>query len=467
MQQIGRDGGIDDTSGSGQFADRSGGIFDSSGAAPPPTITSIDPGETTAVVTYTGVANFWRVDGGASSALGVSPATITGLTAGEDYNTPGLEISIDGVVWSTPVAFGTDNPASGGGGPSTAITGSVGQAAATGQAAIINLPTGIQAGLGTASASGLQASIANSTVVAAGVAAAAALGQPAIIALPTAVAAGLGAAQAVGLTATIAISAGIAAGVGAASASGLAASIAQGLVVAGGIAQAQASGQQAGISLGSNVTIAAGVGLAQALGLGAQILASTNIAAAVGAAAAAGLPASIAVATGANIAAGVGVASAAGLTAGVNVLGPLTVGCAVAAADAAGLRAIIRTLGVLPPYAEQPMTSSSWSYSQTATLWSLVSRDDWGGQVTHAEPVLFLCDFRSDKARAVTASGDEFTTRLLIYTSLPGIKQGDMVLMSATGEPDPFKAGADEVRAVKEYADTFRADAPADYLVAT
>jgi hypothetical protein len=187
----------------------------------------------------------------------------------------------------------------------------------------------------------------------------------------------------------------------------------------------------------------------------------------IGAAEASGLPATITAGTGTNIAAGVGLASASGLAAGITLLGPLTISCAVGSADAVGLRAIIRTLGALPPYAEQPKTASSWSYNRTATLWSFVSRDEWGGQTVHAEPVLFLCDYAADSKRAVTAAGDEFTTRLLVYTSLPGLKQGDMLLIGATAERDPYMAGAHEVRAVTEFGDTFSTDGPPDFRVAT
>ncbi len=303
----------------------------------------------------------------------------------------------------------------------------------------------INGNVGVATASGLQAAI----------------GQPTLIAGQ------VGAADASGLSASIALNTGILAGVGVATASGLQASIAQGLVIAGGIGEAQASGLQAAISLGSNVTIAAGVGVAQALGLGAQIITSTNIAAAVGEAQASGLPASITVASGTTIAGGVGEAAASGLPAAITFPGPVTISCNVGAADAIGLRAIIRTLGLLPEYAAQPNTASSWSYKRTATLWSLVSRDEWGGQTTHAEPVLFRCDYATDSKRAVTAAGDEFTTRLLVYTSLPGVKQGDMLLIGATAERDPYQAGAHEVRAVTEFGDTFSADGPPDFRIAT
>jgi hypothetical protein len=118
-------------------------------------------------------------------------------------------------------------------------------------------------------------------------------------------------------------------------------------------------------------------------------------------------------------------------------------------------------------YLEQPMTSASWSYKQTATLWPLTGRDEWTGAVTHGAPALFLCDYAEDDVRMRSASGEEFTSKLLIYTSLPGVKQGDMVKIGASSVADPFAAGAEEVRAVRTWADTFRAEGDPDFRIAT
>jgi hypothetical protein len=136
-------------------------------------------------------------------------------------------------------------------------------------------------------------------------------------------------------------------------------------------------------------------------------------------------------------------------------------GATLAPAVAAGL------LYVPGAYASQPTTTASWSYRQTATLWRLTGRDAWTGQVTHAAPVLFLCDYAEDEQRLRLSSGEEFTTQLLIYTSLPGVKQGDMVLIGSSSSADPFAAGASEVRAVRTWADTFTADGPPDFRIAT
>ena len=118
-------------------------------------------------------------------------------------------------------------------------------------------------------------------------------------------------------------------------------------------------------------------------------------------------------------------------------------------------------------YLSQPITSASWSYKQTATLWRLVATEAWGGQTTHELAGLFLCDYAEEERRMVSSRGDEFVSRLLVYTSLPGIKQGDMVLIGASGVADPYAAGAQEVRAVATWADTFKAEGAPDFRIAT
>jgi hypothetical protein len=78
-----------------------------------PVIVDVTATDTTAVVTYTGTATHYRLDGGASVAIGASPHTITSLTADTEYD---LEITADEVTWTAVYPFGTDNSGSGGGG---------------------------------------------------------------------------------------------------------------------------------------------------------------------------------------------------------------------------------------------------------------------------------------------------------------------------------------------------------------
>lgn len=78
-----------------------------------PVIVDVTATDTTAVVTYTGTATHYRLDGGASVAIGASPHTITGLTTDAEY---GVEITADEVTWTAVYPFGTDNSGDGGGG---------------------------------------------------------------------------------------------------------------------------------------------------------------------------------------------------------------------------------------------------------------------------------------------------------------------------------------------------------------
>ena len=107
----------------------------------PLAIIDVTGGTTTAVVTYSGAASFYRLDGGSSIALGASPATITGLTANTEYS---IEISADGSTWADPVDFGTLNPADGGGAYESEVT------AAASLSAAIQIARSATAGLGAA-----------------------------------------------------------------------------------------------------------------------------------------------------------------------------------------------------------------------------------------------------------------------------------------------------------------------------
>lgn len=142
VQRSTRRGTIVTTAGPGQRADRSGAIVSGAGAAVP-LILGIAPGVDTAIVTHSGGATLWRVNGGTASALGVSPATITGLEPGEQYDTPGLQIGIDGSVWSAGFAFGTENPATGGGGPVTELPIGRADSSETALALAIVMPIGV------------------------------------------------------------------------------------------------------------------------------------------------------------------------------------------------------------------------------------------------------------------------------------------------------------------------------------
>lgn len=90
-----------------------GGIDYQQAGASGPVIADVTAGNTSIVVTYSGTATQYRINGGSPTAIGASPATIAGLTANTEYNTPGIEIRDGTGEWSSPVAFGTTNVANG------------------------------------------------------------------------------------------------------------------------------------------------------------------------------------------------------------------------------------------------------------------------------------------------------------------------------------------------------------------
>ena len=100
-------------------------------------------------------------------------------------------------------------------------------------------------------------------------------------------------------------------------------------------------------------------------------------------------------------------------------------------------------------------STARWSYTSKSTLWPLLGRDDWTGQVTFGPPIVFACDYSAESMRMTDAKGVEFTTRQILFTELATAKQGDMVLIGESSVENPVVAGALEVRAVTRYADTF------------
>jgi hypothetical protein len=99
-------------------------------------------------------------------------------------------------------------------------------------------------------------------------------------------------------------------------------------------------------------------------------------------------------------------------------------------------------------------SAASWSYTSKATLWAAGARDAWGGAQTFAAPVVIACDYKATSELRRDANGEEFTSRLVIYTEATA-KPGDFILIGESTNTNPIAAGAEKVRSVGRYADTF------------
>lgn len=98
--------------------------------------------------------------------------------------------------------------------------------------------------------------------------------------------------------------------------------------------------------------------------------------------------------------------------------------------------------------------AASWSYTATATLWKKLDEDEYG-KPTYAAPIQILCDYGGDIKASKSDVGIEFVVKDTIWTEYALADMGDFVLIGVSPSADPLAAGADEVRHVIRYADTF------------
>lgn len=98
--------------------------------------------------------------------------------------------------------------------------------------------------------------------------------------------------------------------------------------------------------------------------------------------------------------------------------------------------------------------AANWSYTATATLWKKLDEDEYG-KPTYGAPIQILCDYGGDIKASKSDVGIEFVVKDTIWTEYALAEMGDFVLIGTSLSDDPLAAGADEVRHVIRYADTF------------
>ncbi len=99
---------------------------------------------------------------------------------------------------------------------------------------------------------------------------------------------------------------------------------------------------------------------------------------------------------------------------------------------------------------------ASWSYTATATIWrKLEGNDEYGDPLGYAEPEQILCDYEGGLSKRIGSLGSEIVVKNTVWSEFALADAGDYLLIGVSSEPDPVVAGADEVRQVIRYADTF------------
>lgn len=98
---------------------------------------------------------------------------------------------------------------------------------------------------------------------------------------------------------------------------------------------------------------------------------------------------------------------------------------------------------------------ANWSYTATATLWRNLGKDELGDPLGYAAPVSILCDYEGGLSKRIGSLGSEIVVKNTVWTEYALAAAGDYLLIGESTETDPVAAGADEVRQVIRYADTF------------
>ncbi len=114
-------------------------------------------------------------------------------------------------------------------------------------------------------------------------------------------------------------------------------------------------------------------------------------------------------------------------------------------------------------------SAANWSYTAKATIWRKLvgATDEYGDPVNgYAAPEVIMCDYQGGLSKRLASLGLEIVVKNTVWTEYALAATGDYLLIGESTGPDPIAAGADEVRQVVRYADTFERLAD-DYAILT
>ncbi|HHA1754551.1 TPA: hypothetical protein ACOEA5_002393 [Enterobacter kobei] len=112
---------------------------------------------------------------------------------------------------------------------------------------------------------------------------------------------------------------------------------------------------------------------------------------------------------------------------------------------------------------------ANWSYTAQATIWRKQSggTDEYGDPINgYAAPEVIMVDYEGGLSKRIGSLGSEIVVKNTVWTEFALAAAGDCLLIGVSTESDPVVAGADEVRQVIRYADTFERVAD-DYAILT
>lgn len=96
----------------------------------------------------------------------------------------------------------------------------------------------------------------------------------------------------------------------------------------------------------------------------------------------------------------------------------------------------------------------AWSYTAKATVWRCIGEDEYDKKI-FSQPEVINCDYGMDKSSKLDNIGLGFVIKNTFWTEYDKAKADDYILLGEHIEPDPIKVGADRIRHIIQYADTF------------
>ncbi|WP_313382811.1 hypothetical protein [Pantoea sp.] len=100
--------------------------------------------------------------------------------------------------------------------------------------------------------------------------------------------------------------------------------------------------------------------------------------------------------------------------------------------------------------------TANWAYTGKATFWKrLEGQNEYGDPLGYAEPVVIDCGYQGGLSKRLGSIGAERVVKNTVWTEFAGADTGDYILIGVSSEPNPLKAGADEVMQAVRFEDTF------------
>ncbi|MCU6669914.1 hypothetical protein M8013_14295 [Enterobacteriaceae bacterium H4N4] len=98
---------------------------------------------------------------------------------------------------------------------------------------------------------------------------------------------------------------------------------------------------------------------------------------------------------------------------------------------------------------------ANWSYTAKAIIWRNLGKDEYGDPLGYSAPEVIMCDYEGGLSKRIGSLGAEIVVKNTVWTEFSLANSGDYLLIGESTDADPVAAGADEVRQVIRYADTF------------